>query len=230
MKLGNLRYVVSCSVGLDNIDLDEAGKRNIEIINCQGTNANSVAEHTLYLILSLIRRDNKRPFFEIKNKTIGLYGFGNIGKEVAVKLKGFGARVIAYDVIPQDKKILNELNVSTVSLKELAEKSDIVSVHIPLNRHTLGIVGNDFFSGMKEGSFFVNTSRSEVVDEPALIENFKKEKFRGIGLDVYSDYLKKEIINGNVIFTGHVAAQGEDSFREMCVKPVEEFLRRIEKN
>ena len=143
-------------------------------------------------------------------------------------LSGFGVNVIAYDIIPPDEKILKELNVKMVSPKELAEKSDIVTVHIPLSKHTFGIINSEFFNSMKENSFFINTSRKEVIDEPALVENFKKEKFRGIGLDVFSDFLKENLNGENVLFTEHVAAQGEDSFREMCLKPVEEFLREIQ--
>lgn len=221
-KFPDLKYVVSCSIGVDNIDLSELQKKKIELINCSGTNSNAVAEHTLHLILSLCRL--KKPFFELNGKTIGIIGLGHIGKLVAKKLLGFGAKVIAFDVLEQDPAILGELNVEMKPFDEVVQKADILSVHVPLNDHTDQLIGKDVFGCMKENSFFVNTSRAEVVDEAALVKF--SSKFRGIALDVYSDKLKKKL-GKNVFITGHVAAQGEDSFKKMCLDPVKQFLDRL---
>lgn len=228
-KLPDLTHLVSCSVGIDNIETDLLKQRGIELIHIQGTNANSVAEHTLYLILSLIR-NKKPPFFELKNKTIGIVGFGNIGKILAKKLLGFDVKVIAYDVIKQDEEILNELGVEMKDMKYIGSKSDIITIHVPLNKHTENMINEEFFQNMKQGSFFVNTSRAEIIDEESLLKNIKSGKFRGLGLDVCSLTLKKQLSDlkeYNIILTEHVAAQGEDSFREMCLIPVKELIKRI---
>ncbi len=219
-----LKYIVICSVGVNNLDLEEMEKRGITLIHVPGTNANSVAEHTLYLLFSLLREDVKKPFAELEGKTIGIIGLGHIGKLVARKMKGFGCKVIAFDVIEQDEGVLRELQVEMKSFEEVLG-SDVVTVHVPLNKHTKHLINEDAFSKMREGAFFINTSREEVIDEDALVK--LQSKFRGIGLDVYSEKLKQ--LEGNVVLTDHVAAQGEESFRQQCVKPVEKFLESMQR-
>ncbi len=229
--LPKLKYVVSCSVGLNNLDLDLLKERNIELLFCPGSNANSVAEHTLFLMLSLLRQE--KPFPEMKGKTVGIIGLGYIGKLVARKLLGFGAKVVAFDVIEQDPVLLEELKVEMKSFEEVAKSADILTVHVPLNKHTANLISDSVFSNMKEGSFFVNTSREEVIDEASLLNHYSK--FKGNGLDVFSDNLKtnlqeKTSLQGNLIFTNHVAAQGEDSFKEMCLRPVKLLVEKIMPN
>ncbi len=226
-KLPNLKYVVSCSVGLNNLDMQELKSRNIELIFCPGTNANSVAEHTLYLMLSLLREDVKMPFAELKGKTIGIIGLGYIGKLVAQKLLGFDVKVIAFDVIEQDQETLEKLNVTMKEFSEVFSASDIVTIHVPLNKHTQNLVNKTSFETMKQGSFFINTSRAEVINEEDLNNYVLSRKCRGIALDVCSKELKEKLDEGHVIITDHIAAQGEDSFKNMCKSPVEEFLKRI---
>ena len=219
--LPNLKYVVSCSVGLNNLDMDLLKEKNIELIFCPGSNSNSVAEHTLFLLLSLLRQE--KPFPELKGKTVGIIGFGFIGKLVAKKLLGFGAKIIAFDVIEQEQKVLDDLQVEMKSFEEVAKEADILTVHVPLNKFTKHLISDSIFSNMKPGSFFINTSREEVIDEKSLLSHY--QKFKGIGLDVYSENLKNNL-GGNIIFTNHVAAQGEDSFREMCFQPVNLFIEK----
>ncbi|HLD00758.1 MAG TPA: NAD(P)-dependent oxidoreductase [Candidatus Nanoarchaeia archaeon] len=226
-KFHHLKYIVSCSVGLDNLDLEEIKRRQIELIHCPGSNANSVAEHTLNLILSILRKNT--PFAELKNKTIGIIGFGHIGRQVARKLQGFETRIIAFDVIQPEANILNELKVEMKPFEAVIEESDIVSVHVPLNKHTAGLISSSAFSLMKKNSFFINTSRAEVVDEPALIAQLEAKKFRGVALDVYSENLKLAAVKYNhLILTDHAAAQGEDSFREQCLQPVNKLIEKLD--
>ncbi|MBI2102683.1 hypothetical protein HYT55_02495 [Candidatus Woesearchaeota archaeon] len=229
-KLPRLKCVVICSVGTDNLDLELLKQKNIRLIHCPGTNANSVAEHTLYLMLSLLREDSKKPFAELKGKTVGILGFGAIGKIVAKKLQGFEAKVLAFDVIPQDPEVVKQLHVTMVDQDSLLKEVEIITVHVPLNKYTEKIVNKRCFSQMRDNSFFVNTSRAEVIDEEALIDEWKKGKFRGVGVDVCSENFALKIGEGNVIITDHCAAQGEDSFREQCVKPVEEFMKILERD
>ncbi|MBI3032635.1 NAD(P)-binding domain-containing protein [Candidatus Woesearchaeota archaeon] len=224
-KFPKLKYVISCSVGLDNLDLEALKAKNIQLIHCPGSNANSVAEHTIYLLWSLLRK-SKPPFFELKGKTIGIIGLGYIGKLVARKLLGCEAKVIAFDVIPQDQKVLDELQVTMKDMNTVVKEADIITVHVPLNKHTQGLITEQLFKQMKKNSFFINTSRQELIDEHGLL--LHHAKFRGIGLDVYSDRLKQQLGNDHrVIFTDHVAAQGEDSFRNMCLEPVKMFVEKI---
>ncbi len=229
-KMPKLKYVVICSVGTDNLDLELLKQKNIQLIHCPGTNANSVAEHTLYLILSLLREDSKKPFAELKGKTVGVLGFGAIGKLVAKKLQGFDAKVLAFDVIPQDQELVKQLNVTMVDQQTLLKQAEIITVHVPLNKYTEKMVNKDCFALIKRNSFFVNTSRAEVIDEEALINEWKSGKFRGVGVDVCSPQFASLMGKGNVIITDHCAALGEDSFREQCVKPVEEFIKTLKKN
>jgi len=227
--LPSLKYVISCSVGIDNIDLEELKRRNITLIHCAGTNANSVAEHSLYLLYSILREDPKRPYAELKDKTVGLVGFGYIGKLVAKKLKGCECNVIAFDVIEQEPAVLKDLSVTMKSFEDVLSQSDIISIHVPYNKHTEKLINEKAFSLIQQNTFFINTSRAEVIDEEAFLHH--ATQFRGIGLDVYSDILKEKLTIGackNVILTPHVAAQGEDSFREQCLKPVEEFVKKIQ--
>ncbi len=227
-KLPKLKYAILCSVGTDNIDLDELKQRNIELIFIPGTNANSVAEHTLHLLLSLLREDSKRPFAELKGKTVGICGFGAIGKLVAKKLSGFECSLIAFDVIAQDQSVLNQLNVTMVPIEELFIKSNIISIHVPYMKATDGLINQKVLSLLQPNSFFINTSRAEVINETDLLAH--AQRLRGIALDVYSPSLLQQLQNQkhpNLITTEHIAALGEDSFRAQCVRPVEEFLKKI---
>ncbi|MBI1968575.1 hypothetical protein HYS49_01560 [Candidatus Woesearchaeota archaeon] len=227
-KLPALRSVVSCSVGLDNIAMEALQRRKIELIHCPGSNANSVAEHTLYFLFSLLRW--QAPFPELKGKTIGIIGLGYIGKMVARKLLGCGARVIAFDVIPIDEVLLQELQVEMKEFSTLLREADIVTVHVPLNTHTKELINEQAFQQMKDGAFFINTSRAEVVDEKALLQQAKNGKFSGIALDMCSAAAQKDLRHKNLLITDHVAAQGEDSFREMCLQPVRLYLEKLQKN
>ncbi|MDP3640492.1 MAG: D-isomer specific 2-hydroxyacid dehydrogenase family protein [Nanoarchaeota archaeon] len=226
-KLPALRTVVSCSVGLDNIAVEELQRKKIELIHCPGSNANSVAEHTLYFLFSLLRK--QAPFPELKGKTIGILGLGYIGKLVARKLLGCGARVIAFDVIPIEPTLLKELQVEMKSWETVLQESDIVTVHVPLNKHTKELINEQAFQQMRDGTFFINTSRAEVVDETALLHHAAQGKFSGIALDMCSAIVQKDLRHQNLLITDHVAAQGQDSFREMCLQPVRLYLEKLQK-
>jgi len=226
--LPNLKHIVSCSVGLDNLDLDEINKRNINLVHCPGTNSNSVAEHTIYFIYSLLR-NSERPFPELKGKTLGIIGFGYIGKLVAKKLKGCDLKIIAFDVVPQEQKILEELNTEMKTFDEVIKEADILTIHVNLNKHTEKLINYPVFEKMKKNCYFINNSRAEVVDEEALVHYLNSGKFKGVALDTYSDEFKNKLKDNknNLILTDHIAAQGEDSFKEMCMQPVQKFIEQI---
>ena len=107
-------------------------------------------------------------------------------------------------------------------MSELLEISDIITIHVPLNKHTTRMINDKTMKIMKKNSFLINTSRAEIVDENALIEH--KEKFRGIGLDVCSENLMEKLNHNNLKITNHIAAQGEESFKKMCLEPIKKFF------
>lgn len=232
-KLPNLKYIVSCSVGINNLDMEEIKEKQIKLIHHPGSNSNSVAEHTLHFILGLLRL-TKPPFDELKGKTVGIIGLGYIGKLVAQKLIGFECNTIAFDVIQQDKNLLDKLKVKIHDFDYVIENSDILTIHVPLNKHTENLINNDVFNKMKDKVYFVNTSRDKVVDTKSLIKNIENNKFSGVALDVYDDDFENALIQlkksgRNIIMSDHTAAQGKESFRNMCLLPIKEFLEEIEK-
>ena len=226
-KFTVLRYVVSCSTGLNNLDLDEIKKRNIQLIHFPGANANGVAEHILFFILSLMRKISDDEFIELKGKTIGIIGFGAIGKLVAKKLLGFEADVIAFDVIEQDQKLIDELSVTMKSFDEVVRESDILTVQVPLNKYTQHLINADVFTKMKQGSSFVSIARPEVADENTLLNYYNSGKFKAIALDDCTEKLDQIKGQKNVLITNHIAGKGDNSFREMCLQPVKKLIELI---
>ena len=112
-------------------------------------------------------------------------------------------------------------------LETVVKESDIITIHVPLMEQTKNMINGKKFFMMKDKCFLINTSRAEIIDEQALINYFNEGKFRGIALDVYSENLKLNLKRDNVIFTPHIAAQGEDSFEEMCSRPINELLKKL---
>ena len=221
----SLKYIVSCSVGLDNLDLEALRERQVEVIFAPGSNANSVAEHTIYLLFSLLREDLQRPFAELSGKIVGVVGFGAIGKLVARKLKGMGVQVVAFDVVAQDPKVIEELGVTMLDLNAVLERADVITIHVPAMKETEKMISRTCFEMMKRGSFFINTSRAEVVDEEALFMH--ATTLRGIALDVCSQELTNKLTHPNLLITDHIAAQGEDSFRKQCVEPTIKLKEKL---
>ena len=191
-KFKSLKYVVSCSVGVDNIDLIELKKRGIELIHVPGTNANSVAEHALLLLLLSvrdIRLTNDGLFDELSGKTIGFIGFGAVGRSFAKKLKGLGMNLLVYDVVNFSDDLLSELGVVQVGLDEVVRNSDVLTIHVPLLTQTKGMINSSLFSRMKKGVILLNTSRAEVINEVDFVKALNKGIVRKACLDVFSDEL-----------------------------------------
>ena len=215
--------------GFDRIPLDMAAKRGIPVSNIGGTNAAAVAEHTIMLMLAVLRRlpfavnlllgtredflKNRGNLFifchELAAKTVGIVGLGNIGKKVAKILHGFDVDVIYYDTVAIPHKTIDKLQIRKVEFDKLLEESDIVTLHAPLNEYTRGIINQDSFNKMKTSAILINTSRGALVDEKALIQALKKGKIAGAGLDV----LEQEpaapdnplLHMENVVVTPHIA-------------------------
>lgn len=201
LSAGPLKLVVRAGAGYNTIDVAAASRRGIYVSNCPGKNAVAVAELAFALILALDRRvaDNvialrngewrKEEFSKARGllgRTLGLIGVGQIGSEMIPRARGFGMPVVAFSrsLTPDRAGALGVQYAS--SPEEVAKAADVISVHLALNAETKGCLGAAFFNAMREGAYFVNTARGEVVDQAALSAAIKDRKLR-VGVDVYAN-------------------------------------------
>jgi D-3-phosphoglycerate dehydrogenase len=192
-----LKVIARYGVGVDRVDLKAATKKGIVVTNTPGANSVAVAELTIALMLALGRqlckadqatRHGEWPRFSgvgLRGKTIGLVGFGAIGREVASRLKSFGSRILVSDPYAEREMGKGD-GIDVVSLDELLASSDFVSLHASLNPATAGMVDRSFLRKMKSGSFLVNTARGELIDETALHHAVVEGHLRGAALDCFS--------------------------------------------
>ena len=223
----NLKVISTYSVGFDHIDVEEATKRGIYVTHTPGVLTDAVAELTVGLILSICRRIleadkiirtgqwNKpwNPFFltgmELKGKTLGIVGFGRIGRAVAKKMSGFEMRILYYDV-RRDEKAEKELGAQYADLETLLKESDIVSLHVPLTKQTYHMIGEKELKLMKPTAYLINTARGAVVDTEALVKALKEGWIAGAALDVFeqeplpSDHPLTKL--ENVVLTPHIGS------------------------
>jgi len=200
MEAGPLKLVVRAGAGYNTIDVAAASRRGIYVSNCPGKNSVAVAELAFALILALDRRVadnvselragrwNKKEFSRARGllgRTLGLVGTGQIGREMVPRARAFGMNVVAWSRSLTDESAA-ELGVERrENVLDVARESDIVSVHVALKPETRGLVGADFFNAMREGAYFVNTARGEVVDQEALRTAMREKNIRA-GLDVFA--------------------------------------------
>lgn len=241
LKKAGVKYISTRSVGIDHIDTEAAMRMGITIGNV-AYSPNGVADYTIMLLLMILRnaksivtsvknfdfRLNSIRGKELRDMTVGVIGNGHIGKAVIERLHGFGCRILTYD------KIVKE---NYVPLHELFEKSDIITLHMPLNAETHHIIGRNELGMLKQGAFLVNTGRGALVDTNELIKSLDSGKLGGVALDVlegeeglfYSDCSKKIIDNKfllklqkmpNVIITPHTAYYTERALYETIEKTI----------
>ena len=222
-----LKYIGRAGVGLDNVDVNEASKRGIIVMNAPGGNAISTAEHTFSLILALSRNIpqanlslkkgewQRKKFMgvELYGKVLGIIGLGRIGTEVARRAVSFRMKVIAYDpfLIPEKAK---SLGVESMSLEALFRRSDYITVHTPLTDDTYHIIGEKAFKKMKKGVRIINCARGGIVDEKALARAIETGIVRGAALDVYEKEPPGQgalIGMDRVITTPHLGASTEEA-------------------
>ncbi len=213
--LPNLKFITTRSTGFDHIDLDYCKKNNIKVSNVPFYGGNSVAEHTFALILALSRkiieshnRTEKLDFdfhglmgFKLQGKTIGIVGMGHIGQYVARIANGFEMKIIAYD-LNHDQELAKKYNFRYAnSLEGLLQKSDIVTLHVPYNKHTHHLINKDNITQIKKGALFINTARGGLVETEALVNALNSGIISGAGLDVLEqeDNVKEEaeLLKGN---------------------------------
>jgi len=254
----NLKLVTTRSTGFDHIDIDVCKKRGITVCNVPSYGENTVAEHTFALILSLSRNMCKaciRRFeqdfsieglegFDLKGKTIGVVGTGQIGLHVIRIAKGFGMNVVAYDV--RQNKLLSEvLEFEYVTLEDLLARSDVITLHVPYMKATHHLMNKDTFKLVKKGAILINTARGSIVDTEALIDALDKKILSGAGLDVFEgeEVIKEEkqllfepknlevlaslvkdhilLSKDNVVFTPHIAFYSKEALERILETTVE---------
>ena len=210
----NLKLIATRSTGTDHIDLEYASDKNITVKNVALYGENTVAEHTFALMLSLSRKIHESYVntvngkfsttglmgFDLKDKTIGIIGGGRIGLHVARMARSFGMHVRVYD-INQDPFLSELINFKYVSLDQLLKVSDIISLHVPLNKHTHHIINNDTINKMKDGVLIINTARGGLINNTHLIQALDNGKIYGVGLDVLEgeEFLFEENISNSPI-------------------------------
>lgn len=191
----DMDLIVRAGIGLDNIDLEAAKEKGIQVANTPSATTNSVSEMTFGLMLSAVRNLGQANLSmkqhkwekkllagsELYEKTLGIIGSGRIGLDVAKKAIAFGMKVIVFDVVD----IQTELEISQVSLDELLAQADIISLHLPLTEQTHHMISDAEFSRMKDGVILVNASRGGIVDEAALLKFLESGKVRAAAIDVY---------------------------------------------
>jgi (S)-sulfolactate dehydrogenase len=226
-----LRVLGRLGVGLYNIDLEACRRRGLEVIPAAGANADSVAEYAILSVGMLLRgafqattaiaagewpRERLSTGREVSGKTLGILGFGDIGRRVARLARAFGMRVIAHDpILPLDHSGWAETGTTPVSLASLIAEADAITLHVPLEPATRGLVSAEFLAAMKPGAMLVNASRGGVVDEAALAAALRSGHLGGAVLDVFKE---EPLPPGtplagapNLILTPHIAGATRES-------------------
>ena len=221
-----LKCVANCAVGYDNIDVEAASRHGVMVCNTPGILDDTTADFAFALMMTASRRILEADRFvrsgafkgwaidmllghDIHQATLGLIGFGRIGKGVARRARAFGMRVIYYDERPAPPEVEKELNVARVDMHRLLEESDFVSIHVPLTEGTRHLIGADQLKQMKKTAVLVNTSRGPVVDEAALADALKNDEIFAAGLDVYErePSVHPELLKlDSVILAPHIAS------------------------
>ena len=203
-KATNLKFIGRVGAGLENIDCDYATSKGIHLISAPEGNRNAVGEHTLGMLLSLFNKLNKADKevregkwlrednrgIELDGKTVGIIGYGNMGKAFAKKLRGFDVELICYDI----KDNVGDINCKQVSLQEFQEKAEVVSLHTPQTELTINMVNTSFIDSFKHSFWLLNTARGTSVITKDLVEALENGKILGAGLDVL-EYEKKSFEN-----------------------------------
>ena len=231
-RFPNLQLLITRTVGVDHIDLDYCKAYNIAVYHIEDYGSFNIAEHMFALLLTGTRniihsqKDINQGIFSykshlgvaLKGKTLGVVGTGKIGLEVIKRAIVFGMNIVAYDVF-QNQKAAKEFNFRYISLEELAETADIITLHAPLLESTKHMINENIIKKMKHDVILINTARGALVNTEALINNI--EKFRWVGLDVLEDeqHFSKEhplIKLPNVVITPHIAFYSDESVKKIA--------------
>ncbi len=238
-RLERCRIIARYGIGFDNVDLEAAADAGIVVTNVPDYSVEEVATHALALILASLRKvavadgsvrsgtwsiDNFRPIRRLSTLTVGLVGFGRIARRIAAPLEALGARIIAHDPYLQPGPDLPPL----LELDALLAEADIISLHLPLNDETRGIIGTSALAGMKRGAILVNTSRGPLVDLDALCGSLRDGHLGAAGLDVFDvEPLDSSRVDGvpNLIVTPHMAYYSEEALAESQRKAATQVIK-----
>ncbi len=249
----NLKFIARVGAGLESIDVEYAKKRGIALFSAPEGNKNAVAEHSLGMLLSLFNKLNRadrevrRGFWnreanrgiELDGKTVGIIGYGNMGKAFAKKLRGFEVRVLCYDI----KEGVGDENAKQVDLALFKEQVDVVSLHTPWTPQTNKMIHKDFINGFKNPFWFINTARGKSVVTADLVSAMIEGKILGAGLDVLEyekssfenlfnenhvpEPLQELMLLENVIFSPHVAGWTIESHEKLATTIAQKIIEKF---
>jgi len=253
-KAKNLKFIGRVGAGLENIDTQYASAQGIQLFNAPEGNRNAVGEHTLGMILSLFNKLNQgnqsvrdgqwlreaHRGIELDGKTVGIIGYGNMGRAFAKKLRGFNVEVICYDILED----IEDSNATQVELQELFEKTDVLSLHTPETPKTIGMINKAFIIKFKKPFWLINTARGKSVVTKDLVEALTQKKILGAGLDVLEyekssfenlftskkempDAFAKLLKMDNVILSPHVAGWTVESKEKLAQTIVDKIKTKF---
>lgn len=249
-KATNLQFIARVGAGLESIDCDYATAKGIHLIAAPEGNANAVGEHAIGMLLSLFNNLNKannevksgqwkreaNRGHELEGKIIGIIGYGNMGKSFAKKLRGFDVTVLCHDILPN----MGDANATQVSLSELQERADVLSLHTPWTPETDKMIKADFINQFKKSFWLINTARGNSVVTADLVDALKSGKILGAGLDVleYEKLSFETLFEGekpaafeylleakNVLLTPHIAGWTFESHQKLAQTIVEKICK-----
>jgi len=237
-----LKVISRYGIGLDNVDLNAAEQKNVLVFNTPETPKIAVAELTMALILNLLKKignvdknvkqDKWKPELGnlLSGKTIGVIGLGRIGKQLVKFLEPFKLKFLAYETNP-DEKFASEYKIDSVSLDVLLGRSDIITLHVPLNDQTKHIISKNELEKMKENAIIINTARGGLIDEEALYSFLKERKIAGAAIDVFENEpntgkLKKL---DNIILTPHIGTYTVETRKHMEIEAAENLIKGLKK-
>ena len=248
----NLKIISSSGTGTDHIDVESATKNDVIVVNNAGVGARPVAEHVVGLMLALGKKivmsnnelklkgwESRESFLqenigvELSGKTVGVIGFGHIGRETASILKnGFGTNIIAFDPFLPDEVFASFGAKRYDNVREICEIADYVTLHLPYLSETHHLIGKNELELMKSSAFFINCARGNVVDQDALIEAVTTGTIAGAGIDVFPTEPPngKEIaqLNERIIATPHIAGLTEETNRKLSLSAAEQVLQVLD--
>ncbi|WP_297335196.1 hydroxyacid dehydrogenase [Algoriphagus sp.] len=237
-QIPSLKIIARAGVGLDNIDVIAASKRGIKVVNAPNSNANTIAEHTISLMLNLQRnlftaftmvkegRWDERGTYqgdELHGKTLGILGMGNIGKKVARIAEVLGMKVCYWSAYKE------AVSYPKLSLQEVLISSDVVSLHLPLTPETENLINDQALNQLKTGALLINTARGKIIDQKALLHALDSEKLGGFAADVLAVEPPKAednplIRHPKTLITAHVGSLTKTTYTQMCTMTVKNTL------
>lgn len=250
----NLKFIARVGAGLESIDVDYAEEKGIKLFSAPEGNRNAVGEHALGMLLSIMNNLNKADRqvreglwyreanrgVELEGKTVGIIGYGNMGRSFARKLKGFDVEVLCYDILEN----VGDENATQVSLKELQQKADVVSLHTPWTERTNSMINESFINSFAKSFWFINTARGKSVVTGDLVKALQQKKILGAGLDVleyekssFEDLftsrdevpqdLQQLLLMQNVLLSPHVAGWTVESHQKLAKTIADKILKEF---